>query len=69
MRFIELHRSPDGQPRLVNLDDIAEIRPANNGQHAIVEYRSGNADAMPMPTKESYKDIRGSLIRAGVITV
>lgn len=54
---------------LINLDEIAAIRPSNDGEHAIVEWRCGADKVMPMPTRESYKDIRGSLIRAGVITI
>lgn len=73
MRFIELHRLSDGKPMLINLDDIADIRPSNDGEHAIIDWRGGNDrdrnSPIPMPTKESYKDIRGALIRAGVITI
>lgn len=62
MRFIELHRHSDGKPRLINLDEISEIRPGNDGDHAVIEWRI--TDCAPLPVKETYTQIHNMLAAA-----
>lgn len=66
MSFIELHRHPDGKPRMINLAEIGEIRVSQSGEHAIVEWRT-NTELAPMPVRETYTQIHGMLAVAKVL--
>lgn len=68
MRFIELHRASDGQPKLINLDEIAEVRPGSDGEHALLEWRDiGERTAMPLLVSESYTEVRGMLAAGRIV--
>jgi hypothetical protein len=67
-RFIELHRDDD-RPMLVNLDDIAMVRPGvstnDRGEDepcAILEWMS-SPDTM-MPVSETYLEVRALIWQA-----
>lgn len=67
MRFIELHRESDDRPFIINLDDIADIKPGETGR-ALVAFRSmyRNHDPMPLPT-ETYVETRGMVHTARIL--
>ena len=53
-KFIELHRGSNGEPRLINLDQVTQVYSAETGSAVLILKH----DPFPLVAVEDYKEVR-----------